>query len=365
MTGMLRDLLSERADAAGSPELDIHDLIAQGERRVRRRRRVALGGTVAAVVLTVGASFALVQLGDRATSPVGPPPTDSPSTVDVSPDTTDGSRPLTYGVGATIHYGDRTIEAAEDAGGLYVFDDGLAILTGRDDADRNNRLYLVDGSEQVEIARGIERVTVGEVGALLVWLDGDEVVIYDTDTRSVADRLPLNGRLLINPITVLEDAAYWHEYVEDTAATDGRDRLIRYDVATGTRTRASEAVYRAETRTAPLLVVGFADSTDGVEDFTVVDSQLGVDSGSGAPEPVFVAATGERLRVSVPDGYEGESMDVFQWLDDDRFALVADGGVRNAPIGDLLTCSISAGQCRTIDTGEQEWLLPGNNGAIH
>ena len=365
MNGMLRELLNERADAAGSHDLDLQDLIAQGERRVRRRRRVALGGAAAAVVLTVGASFALVQTGDRAPSPVGPPPTDSPSTADVSPDTTDGSRPLTYGLGATIHSGDRTIEAAEDAGGLYVFDDGLAILTGRDDADRNNRLYLVDGSEQVEIARGIERVTVGEVGALLVWLDGDDVVIYDTDTRSVADRLPLNGRLLINPITVLEDAAYWHEYVEDTATTEGRDRLIRYDVATGTRTRASEAVYRAETRTAPLLVVGSADSTDGVEDFTVVDSQLGVDSGSGAPEPVFVAATGERLRVSVPDGYDGESMDVFQWLDDDRFALVADGGVKNAPIGDLLTCSISAGQCRTIATGEQEWLLPGNNGAIH
>ena len=34
MTGMLRALISERADAAGSPELDIHELIAQGERRI-------------------------------------------------------------------------------------------------------------------------------------------------------------------------------------------------------------------------------------------------------------------------------------------------------------------------------------------
>jgi len=369
MNGMLRDLLSERADAAGAPDLDLQDLIAHGEQRVTRRRRVVLGGTAAAVALTVGASFALVRAGDRSTSPEIPPTTNSPSiTVEDPPDTDDGSRPLTYGVGATIHYGDRTIEAAEDAGGLYVFDDGLAILTGRDDADRNNRLYLMDGSEQVEIARGIERVTVGEVGSLLVWLDGDDVVIYDTHTRSETGRLPLNGRGLTNPITVLEDAVYWHEYVEDTATTEGRDYFVRYDVSTGTRAPASEADHREETRTAlsPILVVGSADSTYPAEDFTVVDSrlELGTDV-PGAPQPVFVAATRERLRVSVPDRYDGQSLGIFQWLDDDRFALVADGGVKNAPIGDLLVCRISAGQCRTIATGEQEWLLPGNNGAIH
>ncbi len=32
MNGMLRDLLSERADTAGSPDLDLHDLITRGER---------------------------------------------------------------------------------------------------------------------------------------------------------------------------------------------------------------------------------------------------------------------------------------------------------------------------------------------
>ena len=181
MNGILRDMLDERADAAGNPDLDLGDLIAHGERRVKHRRRLAMAGTATAVALTVGASVGLIRAGDRATSPLGPPPTTpSDTTQDAAPDTTDGSRPLTYGVGATIHYGDRVIEAAEDAGGLYVVDDGLAILTGRDDADADNRLYVMDGFEQVEIARGIERLTVGEVGSLLVWLDRDDVVIYDS-----------------------------------------------------------------------------------------------------------------------------------------------------------------------------------------
>ena len=281
MNGMLRDLLSERADAAGSPDLDLHDLIARGERRVTRRRRVAVGGTAAAVVLTVGASFALVQVGDDRTSPPVGPPTNPPSTVDVTPDTTDGSRPLTYGVGATIHYGDRVIEAAEDPDGLYVFDDGLWFFTGEITGTSTTHLYYTDGSsEPVEIARGIDRVTPGEVGSLLVWLDGDDVVIYDTHVRGVVDRVPLNGMRLANPIIPLEDAVYWREY-DDSAESISDGRSVRYDLSTGTRTRVSQADERAaEARAAgsPRLVVGSADSTDPAEDFTVVGSRLEVDT---------------------------------------------------------------------------------------
>ena len=113
--------------------------------------------------------------------------------------------------------------------------------------------------------------------------------------------------------------------------------------------------------------MGSADSTDSAEEFNVVDSGLEVDtSGQGAPPPVFVVATGERLRVSVPERYDGESLGVFQWLDDDRFALVVHGtaGIGRVPTGDLLVCRISAGRCRTVASGEQDWLLPGPSGGV-
>jgi hypothetical protein len=363
MNGMLRDLLRERADAAGSPELDLQELIAHGERRITIRRRVALAGTAAAVALTLGASFTLSQIGDRATSPVGPP-TNPPSNVDVTPDATDHSRPLTYGVGATIHYGGRVIEAAEDPDGLFVFADGLWFFTGENEGTSTTHLYYTDGSsEPVEIARGIERPTPSEVGSLLVWLDGDDVVIYDTDVRDVIGRVPLNGQRLANPIIPLEDAVYWRE----------GEGSVRYDVSAGARTRVSRADERAaEARAAgsPRLVVGSADSRFSVDMFEVADLRLEVrtEPGAPAPPPAFVAATGERLRVSVPDGYEGEAMGVFQWLDEDRFALVGLGidGIGNAPTGDLLVCRISAGQCRTVASasGEQDWLLPGPHGGV-
>jgi hypothetical protein len=360
MNGMLRDLLSERADAAGSPELDLHDLVARGEQSVSRRRRAAVGGTVAAVVLTVGASFALVQTGDRTTSPVGPPTNPPSTTVDVPPDSADGSEPLTYGVGATIHYGDRIIEAPEDVDGLFVFDGGLAILTGDDGNPAENRLFLTDGeSDPVEIARAVEQLTAGEIGSLMVWLDGDDVVVYDVHLRAMVARVPLNGMRLTNPIVPLEDAVYWTEYDDSTDTGPGDGQLVRYDVSTGTRTRASEADVLAEARTTPpVLVVGSPASTAPVESFTVADSQLVVDTRSERPGPAFVAATGERLHVRVPDQYDGVTMHIYQWLDDDRFALVAEGGVKRAPIGDLLLCRISAGVCHTVASGAQYWLLP-------
>ena len=251
--------------------------------------------------------------------------------------------------------------------GSYVFDDGLAILTGDNGRTSETHLYFTDGApSRSRSLVGIERVTAGEVGSLLVWLDGDDVVIYDTHVRGVVARVPLNGRRLANPIIPLEDAVYWTEY--DDTATDGRAMADWF--ATTCRPEPGlarrEADYRAEARAAPpLLVVGSADSTDPAEDFTVVDSRLEVDTdGQGAPPPVFVAATGERLRVSVPDGYDGETLGVFQWLDDDRFALVVEGGVKRVPIGDLLVCRISAGQCRTVASGEQDWLLPGPSGGV-
>ena len=145
--------------------------------------------------------------------------------------------------------------------------------------------------------------------------------------------------------------------------SDGQ--LVRYDMSTGTRTPASKADYRApRPGRPPKLVVGSAESSDPAGDFTVIDSRLEVDSdGQGAPPPVFVAATGERLRVSVPDRYEGESLGVFQWLDDDRFALVAEG-LKRAPIGDLLVCRTSTGRCHTVAVGEQYWLLPGHSASV-
>ena len=102
------------------------------------------------------------------------------------------------------------------------------------------------------------------------------------------------------------------------------------------------------------------------QDFTVIDSRLAFYTDrQDAPPPVFIAATGQRLPVGVPR-YDGETPGIFQWLDDDRFAMVVHGtaGIGRVPTGDLLVCRISAGRCHTVASGEQDWLLPGAFGGV-
>ena len=160
---------------------------------------------------------------------------------------------------------------------------------------------------------------------------------------------------------------YWHERLEGTVYEGkAHDELVRYDVSTGTRAPASQADYRAETRTTPpMLVVGSADSSARLSK-TSSSSTHGSRATPGAarllrsswPRPANACAS------ALPDGYDGESLYVFQWLDDDQFALVVSVGVGNVPTGDLLVCRISAGECRTVASGEQYWLLPGPFGGV-
>ena len=136
MNGMLRDLFNERVDAAGGPDLDLHDLIAQGERTHQPPSSRGPGRHGGCCGAHGGCELRTRPGRRRRTSPPVGPTTNSPTTADVKPDPADTSRPLTYGLGATIHYGDRVIEAAEDPDGLFVFDDGLWFFTGDEGATK-------------------------------------------------------------------------------------------------------------------------------------------------------------------------------------------------------------------------------------
>jgi hypothetical protein len=60
MTGQLTDLMHERADHLGAPEIDLVAITRDGERRVRRRRTAWVGAVAAAAVLAALAAPVLV-----------------------------------------------------------------------------------------------------------------------------------------------------------------------------------------------------------------------------------------------------------------------------------------------------------------
>ncbi|MBA2559461.1 MAG: hypothetical protein H0V07_06150, partial [Propionibacteriales bacterium] len=53
MSAPLRDVLAQRANDAGTPDLDIHELVGLGEHRLRRRRMTAVLGAASAVVVVI------------------------------------------------------------------------------------------------------------------------------------------------------------------------------------------------------------------------------------------------------------------------------------------------------------------------
>jgi hypothetical protein len=382
MTGMLRDLLSERAEAAGSPELDLQDLIAQGERRIRHRRGVAAASAASAVALTVGASFAFVQLGDRSTSPVGPS-NNSPS-VDVQPDITDRSRPLTYAEGTVIHYGDRTVTTVAPVAELDPTDDGVVVRT------RDGGIWFTDGT-------GIDRVgslgspppdandgglpgfvVSANTGSRAAWFEfpepGDPVlVVYDTGSHEpVVDRDPVTvrGARWEMPAFLTQHYVYW--YVDTTSGLDAVPPAAGYELATGEQSAVTLQDYLADQPplgTPRTLEVGNADDgflvVDGIgQFFGIRPGSTRIEAMAGDGDHLLDGATGRQLEFDVPDGYpfDNSSARLAQWIDDDTVVLKVQQPNSPAPGQDadydLLVCHISTEACELSVTVPPDVTVP-------
>ena len=116
MKVVLSDVLTERAESVEPGVVDLDELITTGRRAVRNRRRAALAAVAASTALALGTT-ALVLGGDPDADVSPAPPVD-----------TGVRRQLTYGLGQTVHIGDRAIDTDLDVLSIDVTDDG-AVLT--------------------------------------------------------------------------------------------------------------------------------------------------------------------------------------------------------------------------------------------
>src|SRR5687768_14706042 len=125
--------LRSLAERASTVEGRQADRLAEVHARIRaaRRRRTAAasaGAGVLVLALVLGVS-ALSRSEDRSQEPAQTPtPTPSPTSVVDNPDSL---RPLTYAVGATIHYGEQTIDVGDFVHFLDVTDNGVVFVSGR------------------------------------------------------------------------------------------------------------------------------------------------------------------------------------------------------------------------------------------
>jgi hypothetical protein len=320
------------------------------------------------------------------------------------------TRLLTYSVGTTIHWGDRTIDVEQqvppfppgwgNSGVGYVdaTDDGAVFVIGQppvlDDAGGGlpygpAAVWFTDGSSPVRIGttsgsrvRGFE-IAPTVSGSTLAWIDPGTktapgaVVVYDTAHMTELARLG-NGDAV--PLAVYDDVVYWSpdgdtcdRYLPSGAAYACKPtaRVMRFEPASGRQTLVSTADYDADRRSRPGLLTGRSADPQIRRGVTFLSflrhgDRLVAGGTWEAREPGFpatVTVTGQPLRLRHPasDGRRDardhpHGLQMTQWLDPDRVVLLDDYDHATA----LVTCRLSTGSCRVaVRVAGEPFTAPG------
>ena len=220
MTGLLRDLMHERADAVPAPDLDVAAMVRDGRRRVTRRR-TELAGAGAAGVLAV--ALVVPSLGGSAPETAGD--AWAAALVDGQPVWAVGSRVYVAGGGS--------IDTGHEVRTLVQTDRGV-VLVGRDGVVR-----AADGARTVEVGLTDDPEprleTDGERVAWVEETDGEPPAIALYDISS--------GEVLRDPTDGTPRAPTGSDPGVEVFAVDGDDvylgaggGTVRWDVSTDTHT---------------------------------------------------------------------------------------------------------------------------------
>ncbi len=382
MSASLRDL-KRRTDELTPPSFNIDDIVARGDVRLGRRRAGLAAATVGLVVAAV------ILVGTYA----GPskqtnPPIDRPTPTATQTSAAISTRPLTYADVPSeqapnwrihsIHYGDQTLRLGEVLH-MDVTDDGLAVLA------EDGTVYFSDGSSIEEIGRtssgtsfSDSGVKAASAGPLLAWFTPAEpdpsLVVYDTREREVVAQIRVRGCLpsLCRLVTVVGDRVYWSESDPPPAERP----LTVLELSSGTVSATDGTTLSEYLRTLPRGFVKGDSFTDG----EVVTHDVNQENVYFEPrgsslelrrliretpdgEAVYgyggFDTTGRRLNLKLPDDYTPAATDytLFQWLNDDRFAVMA-GAAHNEfgwngfpGYGDILVCDIARERCTLAAPG--------------
>lgn len=375
MSTTLREVLAQRAEGAGSANLDIEQLVGLGESRLRRRRlTVVLGSAAVVVMIALALGSALNGSADHGDGPVDHPKQD---------DTRVTPRQLLYSEGrllshdpGIIHFGNREVRTSDTTVHMDVTDDGFVYVAGSDvwfsDGGAPERIGSDPCNPATDEVRGgvrytspsgvnTDKVVSGNAGSLVAWFDCSDLVVFDTRLVQEVRRQPMEPG---NLEAIIGEHVYF-----------SHERLFVYDVTTGRIRTAAHQAYVEELLNHPRgLFVGdtrqSGTATDGIgQVFHDVGSRLlpwtGLwSSEEPAPTKAFDTATGQAVKLLLPTGYNAdpdEDFTLFEWLDDDTVALVAQFGGNGA--GDILVCRLSDGRCEVALQRQEgaDWapLVPG------
>lgn len=375
MTGLLKDVMDDRADSLEAPDLDVAAMVRDGDRLLVRRRRTLAGSLAAASLVVAGlASPWLRPGGDRDQDTAAPV----------------HSYDIAYATGSTIHDGPRTVETDVRISALVQGISGYVV------ADRQRRVHAVVDGETTLVGRLAEtdRGRIMSDDDVVAWVDvadGGTLSVLDLATGERAD-MPVDAwpgePVAMNPGRIGGDGAH-------IAAVDGRTvyvadarGVMAWDALDGDDPVLLPAPDGAQVEVMQVQdgqILHVARSFEPQEDdgsttmVQVDDLRIGPGLQDGrslpgtggrlSPDGRLVALTdrvsrrgsfsydtttvgdvaGDTWTPVTPEGYD--SVTAYRWLDADTFAAWAGIFTAEYTREDLLSCEASTGSCTVAVSG--------------
>jgi hypothetical protein len=348
MTGLLTDLMHERADGLEHLDLDVHRLVRAGDRRVRRRRAVAVAGA-AALAVVAAVSVPMVLGGEDAPTAVDPDLVaafagHAPSFAVGSDITIDGA---TFDVGHTVRAYVQT-----DVGAVFSDPDGV--------------VWAADGAEVAEVGRINAKIPhLVADGHRVAWVEPGEIptfTVFDQATGETVHDSLLNTAGM-SDVRDGKDAAVVYAVDGDVVYVKNREGAVAWDTSTGDLT-----ILDTEAD-------GFtiADAKNGLIAYTRSGQRdryfIGPDLQSGrefdlyldflSPDARYVMAELPEDSVTVLDTSTGTQMPhlnprdytywgAYQWLDGDHYAALGFTSTTEDATADIYTCTVTSGDCELV-----------------
>lgn len=346
MTGLLKDVMTERADRLDSPAVDVDAITRAGDRTVRRLR---VAGLAAGTAAAVGIGFA-GQLFSW------------PSDDDGSSTTVAQSRPavVSWAIGSEIHTEEETIDVGHAVQAYVRTDVGFVVQDG------DGTVWSVTSGEPKRVgATPVDGSGLTADGSLAGWVEfpageAPRFVVLDQKTGSIVR----NSEATETGMSKLADEANpAYLYAIDGRTAYWRDTrgLVRYDVDTDESTVIGPAVNGFDLSDVDEGLLVRPDE-GGLESRTIVSANPDADEPAfpvTAPAylspratylmsentddfTVFEIATGKELAPTEAKR-DYSFFTGFEWLDDERY--VAMGQTAEDQPVDLLTCVAATGEC--------------------
>jgi hypothetical protein len=360
MTGLLKDVMHDRADSLDPPQLDVAAMVRDGEQRVARRRTRSIG-----LAGLAAAAAAVVAVGAPSLWPSGT--TTATTTTSESPFAAafDAHEPA-YALGATVHVDGRTFDVGRDVVAMVQSDAGVVFT------DREGAVWAADGDgAPLEVGRTHARHPSLETdGSLVAWTERDgEMPVYavlDQSTGSGVVRSSLQAEPGMGRLRDERDPAL--VYAVDGGEVYVRDSrgLVAWDPATDRQRVVGAAGGFTVDDVKAGLIAHSVDAADGESTYrvgeglgegTVVPAWNGFSLSPdgrwllGETDPdeaaLFDTATGAPTDARV-DGY---SFFVgYGWADTDTYVGLGLNKPYDAASVDLLTCEVGGG-CTVTASG--------------